>query len=123
MVSTSEGTHLSVIQGLKGQEQCAGHCKHDDEQADAKEPSTAQNPPVIAARYDEALKQLLTAKLAHSHLIQRTALENQMRELGFQLTLEKLTFEAALDGVPVKHIEESHEQAFEALEAAQNKVA
>ena len=117
MVSHNEGTRLSVIQGMKDSTECAGNCKEE-----AKEASTGRDT-LNASRYDAALKQLLAAKLAHSHKKQRALLEDGMRELDFSLTLEKLTFEAALDGVPVKHIEESHEQAFEALEAAQNRVA
>ena len=122
MVSNNEGSHLSVIEGMKGKTGCTGECNHSTE-GTAKEPSATQNPPVIAARYDDALKQLLTAKLAHAHLLQRMELENQMRELNFTLTLEKLTFEATLDGVPFRHIEESHDAARESLEAAQKRVA
>lgn len=118
MVSNNEGTRLSVIQGMKDDNECAGHCKSES----AKEPLGAQTP-LDVQRYDESLKRLLEAKLAHAHRKQRLELEDQMRELEFKFTLEKLTFEAALDGVPVKHIEESHEQAFEALESAQNRVA
>lgn len=118
MVSNNEGTRLSVIQGMKDDTECAGHCKSET----AKEPLGAQNP-LDTREYDVALKHLQLSKLAHEHRKQRIDLENQMREMEFKLTLEKLTFEAALDGVPVKHIEESHEQAFEALESAQNRVA
>lgn len=119
MVSTNEGTHLSVIQGMKDSNECAGNCKSEDTAKQAH-PAYAM---LTTERYDDALRQLQTARLAHEHRKQRALLEDGMRELDFKLTLEKLAFEASLDGVPVKHIEESHDQAFEALEAAQNRVA
>jgi hypothetical protein len=121
MVSINEGAHLSVIEGMKDKGECAGACNHDN-RTGAKEPSAAQNP-AGTGRYDEALKQLQFAKLAHEHRKLRAEMENQMRELDFALTLEKLTYEASLDGVPVRHITASHDQAFEALEAAQQRVA
>jgi hypothetical protein len=118
MVSNTEGTRLSVIQGMKDSTDCTGNCKSDA----AKEASTSHDPLNIK-RYDAELKQLLLAKLAHNHQQQVKRLEEGMQELNFTLALERLTFGAALDGVPVKHIEASHEQAFEALESAQNRVA
>lgn len=122
MVSTNEGAHLSVIEGMKDKSECAGGCNHHDTARGPKEPSAAQNP-ASTARYDEALKQLQIAKLAHEHRKLRAEAENALRDLDFQLTLEKLTYEASLDGVPVRHITASHDQAFEALEAAQGRVA
>lgn len=122
MVLTNEGAHLSVIEGMKDKGECAGGCNHDTARPGAKEPSAAQNP-ASTGHYDEALKQLQTAKLAHEHRKLRAEAENALRDLDFRLTLEKLTYEASLDGVPVRHITASHDQAFEALEAAQNRVA
>lgn len=120
MVSINEGAHLSVIEGMKDKGECAGACNHDATRP--KEPLAAQNP-ASTGHYDEALKQMQFAKLAHEHRKLRAEMENQMRELDFALTLEKLTYEASLDGVPVRHITASHDQAFEALEAAQQRVA
>jgi hypothetical protein len=122
MVSINEGAHLSVIEGMKGKDGCTGECNHDTGRTGPKEPLATQNPQETG-RYDMALKQLQLAKLAHEHRKLRMELENQQRDLDFALTLEKLTFEASLDGVPVRHITDSHDQAFEALEAAQQRVA
>jgi hypothetical protein len=122
MVPNNEGAHLSVIEGMKDKGECAGGCTHDSERAGPKEPSPAQNP-ASTRHYDDALKRLLQDKLAHEHNKLRAALDNSMRDLNFQLTLEQLTFEASLNGVPVRHITDSHDQAFEALEAAQQRVA
>jgi hypothetical protein len=121
MVLMNEGAHLSVIEGMKDKSGCAGGCNHDAA-AGPKEPPTAQNP-ASTGRYDEALKQLQIAKLAHEHRKLRAEAENKLRDLDFALTLEKLTYEASLDGVPIRHITASHDQAFEALEAAQQRVA
>lgn len=122
MVSINEGAHLSVIEGMKDKGECAGACNHDATRAGAKEPSAVQNP-ANTGHYDEALKQLRIAKLAHEHRKLRAEAENALRDLDFQLTLEKLVYEASQDGVPVRHITASHDQAFEALEAAQQRVA
>jgi hypothetical protein len=122
MVSINEGAHLSVIEGMKNKGACTGACNHDSEPVGPKEPPAAQNPPETL-QYDAALKQLQREKLAHEHRKLRAEAENALRDLDFQLTLEKLTFEASLDGVPVRHITDSHDQAFEALEAAQQRVA
>lgn len=121
MVLTNEGAHLSVIEGMKDRGECAGGCNHDAARG-PKEPPDAQNPAAIKA-YDDAMKQLQFAKLAHAHRKLRAEAENRLREQDFELTLEKLVFEASLAGVPVRHITASHDQAFEALEAAQNRVA
>lgn len=120
MVSNNDNTHLTVIEGMKGKAACTGECRH--EATEAKEASYSHDP-LDTKHYDEALKRLQLAKLDYEHTKLRAALEDQQRDLYYKLKLEKLTFEAALDGVPVKHIEDSHEQAFEALESAQNRVA
>jgi hypothetical protein len=121
MVLINDGAHLSVIEGMKDKGECAGGCNHDA-RSGPKEPLSPQNP-AGTGRFDEALKQLQIAKLAHEHRKLRTEAENTLRDLDFKLTLEKLTYEASLDGVPVRHITASHDQAFEALEAAQQRIA
>jgi hypothetical protein len=122
MVSNNEAAHLSVIEGMRGKCECGGECGHQAGQEAMKEPSQPHNPAGLQ-RFDAALRQLQMAKLEHEHRKLRASAADAARELEFELTLEKLTYEASLDGVPVRHITDSHEQAFEALEAAQNRVA